>query len=176
MFVPLQEIPMKQLSHALLAAAMIVGMTAVPAVAHSRTSEPEKPHHSLGVMVSNIAGSGLTYQHRFDSGWGFHVSGIGWSQGGSAFYNFGGAVTKDFVEREWGALYGLAAVGYGVDMFSGFAGPSGTRPGANIQSNFAPGIGLRYHMLQLELGYSIFANASGPGFTPAGGGGLFFHF
>lgn len=167
---------MKQLSHALLAAAMIVGATAMPAMAQSRSYEVEKTHHAIGFMISNIAGSGLTYQHRFDSGWGFHVSGIGWGQGGSAFYNFGGAVTKDFVEREWGAVYGLAAVGYGVDLFTGFSGSRAPGAGANIQSNFAPGVGLRYHMLQLELGYSIFANANGPGFTPAGGGGLLFHF
>jgi hypothetical protein len=164
---------MKQLSHALLAAAMVLGATSMPAMAQSRSYEVEKTHHAIGFMASNIAGSGLTYQHRFDSGWGFHVSGIGWGLGGSAFYNFGGAVTKDFVERDWGAVYGLAAVGYGVDLFTGF---TGSKPGAYIQSNFAPGVGLRYHMLQLELGYSIFANASGPGFTPAGGAGLLFHF
>jgi hypothetical protein len=167
---------MKQLPHALLAAAMMVGATSLPAMAQSRTYESEKTNHSIGVMLSNIAGSGLTYQHRFDSGWGFHISGIGWGQGGSAFYNFGGAVTKDFVEREWGSIYGLAAVGYGLDMFSGFTGTRASGAGATVQSNFAPGVGLRYHMLQLELGYSIFTNANGPGFTPAGGGGLFFHF
>ena len=164
---------MKKLHHALLAAAVTLGATAMPAVAQDRYQPTEKVTHGIGFMVSNIAGSGLTYQHHFDNGWGFHVSGIGWGQGTQAFYNFGGAITKDFVEREWGALYGLAAVGYGVDLFTGF---SGSRAGANLQSNFAPGVGLRYYMLNRELGYSIYANANGPGFTPAGGAGLMFRF
>jgi hypothetical protein len=163
----LKETTMRSKS-CLIALALVAGLAA-PAHAQAVASD----RHAVGVYVSNIAGSGLTYTRNFNNGWGFHVSGIGWGQGGSAFYNFGGAVTKDFVERDWGAVYGLAAVGYGVDLFTGF---SGSKPGANIQSNFAPGVGLRYHMLQLELGYSIFANANGPGFTPAGGAGLLFHF
>lgn len=164
---------MKKLQHAFFAATMIVGAAALPALADTPAAGSKKTHHGIGLMLSNIAGSGLTYQQRFDNGWGYHISGIGWGQGGSAFYNFGGAITKDIVEHDWGSVYGLAAVGYGVDLFAGLRGAGA---GANIQSNFAPGVGLRYHMLTMELGYSVYSNASGPGFGPAGGAGVMFNF
>ena len=159
---------MKTLRTALVTAALTAAMAA-PGFAQAAPRTPD----SVGVMVSNIAGSGLTYEHVFPNGWGFHVSGIGWGQGSSFFYNFGGAVTKNFVEREWGDLYGLVAVGYGINLFSGFSGVPG---GTNVQTNLAPGLGVRWGILTAELGYSLYVNSGGPGLIPAGGAGLMFRF
>ena len=125
--------------------------------------------HGIGIYVSNIAGSGLTYSRTFSNGWGFHVSGIGWGQAGSAFANLGAAVTREIDRRDTGTLYGLLAAGTGIGSFFGGGGLAG---GSNVQVNVAPGIGFAWGPLNVELGYSIYHNAGGVGFTPAGGAGL----
>jgi hypothetical protein len=159
------------------AAILALGLTASPFLyqpqALAQTKEMGQESQGIGMMISNIAGSGLTYERVFRNGWGFHVSGIGWGQGSSFFYNFGGAITKNIVEREWGDVYGLVAVGYGLNLFSGFSGVPGN---ARVESNVAPGIGVRWGILTAELGYSFYLNSGGPGLTPAGGAGLMFHF
>lgn len=166
---------MNKLRNGALALALAFGLSAPPAMATDYGTGTPAPQGSQGVglMISTIAGSGLTYQHVFPNGWGFHVSGIGWGQGASFFYNFGGAVTKTFIEREWGNVYGLAAVGYGLNLFSGLSRGTGS---ATIESNFAPGIGVNWGILTAELGYSFYNNSGGPGLQPAGGAGLMFRF
>lgn len=163
---------MNKLRNGALALALAFGLSATPALA-ADYGTPSPASQGVGLMISNIAGSGLTYQRVFPNGWGFHVSGIGWGQSGSFFYNFGGAVTKSFIEREWGNVYGLVAVGYGLNLFTGLSKGTGS---ANIESNLAPGIGVNWGILTAELGYSFYNNASGPGLTPAGGVGLMFRF
>ena len=163
---------MNKLRNGALAAVLSLGLFAAPAMAQGQDLAPRETQ-GVGLMISNIAGSGLTYQRTFKNGFGFHVSGIGWGQGGSFFYNFGGAVTKNLMTRDWGDLYGLVAVGYGVNLSSAFSGvPAGSR----IESNIAPGIGVRWGILTAELGYSFYMNSGGPGLTPAGGVGVMFNF
>jgi hypothetical protein len=71
-------------------------------------------------------------------------------------------------------VYGLLAVGYGLNLFTGLSGAASGS--ANIESNVAPGIGLNWGILTAELGYSFYNNSNGPGLTPAGGVGLLFRF
>ena len=124
------------------------------------------PTHSLGLYVSNIAGSGLTYVlDNGPSGMGFHVSGIGWGQGSSSFLNVGAALTKSLTRQEWGSLYALGAVGLG-------AGSAQAAP----EANFAPGVGIQLGIFRAELAYSVYTNSKGTGFTPAGGFGMFVSF
>lgn len=150
-------------------ALLMTAALATPAFAQNEPAD----QHAVGLYISNIAGSGLTYTRTFSSGWGFHVSGIGWGQGGSTFANVGAAVTRDIDRREFGTLYGLLAVGTGIGSFFGGGGLSATN---NVQANIAPGIGFAWGPLNLEVGYSVYSNAGGVGFTPAGGLGLNWRF
>lgn len=151
-----------------LATTMLVA-SATPALAAPKAAED----NAVGLYVSNIAGSGLTYAHNFGNGWGAHISGIGWGQGPSAFFNVGGAVTREFDRREWGTLYGLVAVGTGI---GGFLGTGGMTGNLDLQTNFTPGVGVTLGPVVLEGGYSIYRNSGGVGFVPAGGAGLFWRF
>lgn len=151
-----------------IALALTVGF-ATPALAQTESEDS----HAIGLYVSNIAGSGLTYTRHFQNGWGFHLSGIGWGQGGTTFANVGGAVTRDISRRDYGTLYGLLAAGTAIGSFFGGGGLAG---GSNVQVNVAPGVGFGWGPLTVEVGYSFFNNENGPGFTPAGGVGLHWRF
>jgi len=145
------------LSFSTLLTMAVVGTATPPA------APPAAPpaQHMIGLYNSNIAGSGLVYGQALGGGWGFHVSGIGWSQAGSPpFYDVGGALTKDITVQEWGSLYGFLGAGAG-----------------SIGTDVAPGIGVALGPLFAELGYSVFVDSAGkPGFVPAGGLGLGLHF
>lgn len=145
---------------------------AAPAWADSNeesSDEDSEEGQALGLYVSNIAGSGLTYLHVYPSGWGYHLSGIGWGTGGSTFLNVGGAVTKELDRRDWGTLYGLVAAGTGLGNFFGGGGLPAT---SSLQYNVAPGVGVSVGPLLVEVGYSVFYNGAQAGFGPAGGAGL----
>jgi hypothetical protein len=158
-----------RLSLALAAASVLLAAPARADVAE----EPSGPGHSVGLYVSNIAGSGLTYAQRLGGGYGFHVSAIGWGQAGSLFANAGGALTREIDRRPWGTLYGLLAAGVGLGTFSGGGGlPASAAP----QYDVAPGLGFTWGPLVAEIGYSIYYNDRGIGFTPAGGAGLLWWF
>lgn len=152
-------------------AAAIAALALVPAPALAQ--EPPAERQAVGFYVSNIAGSGLTYFKSLGNGWGFHVSGIGWGQGGSAFFNAGGAVTRDLDYRPWGTLYAFGGLGAGLGTFMGGGGLAG---GSNLQLNVTPGVGFTWGPIALEFGYSVFHNQSGIGFGPAGGAGLVWWF
>lgn len=145
--------------------------TAAPALATEAQPSENSPQdrNGVGLFVSNMSGSGLTYSREFKSGFGFHLSAIGWGQGSSSFVNAGFALTKEFDRREWGRLYGLAAVGVGLGSFFGSGGLAG---GNSLQADFAPGIGVEVGPFVAEVGYSVYTNPSGPGFVPAGGLGF----
>lgn len=161
---------MPRLPLAVITALLAAMVSSTPAFAAAPVEPvPAKQYQAIGAYVSNIAGSGITYHRRFDNGWGFHLSGIGWGQSGSMFVNAGGALTRMIDQREWGGLYGLAAIGAGIGSFSGGGGMQGSQ---DLQVNFAPGIGLQFGPLIAEIGYSFYTNPQGPGFTPAGGVGL----
>lgn len=152
-----------------LVALSTLALAAPPALAAERPAD-EPMRQSAGVMVSNIAGSGLTYMlENGPGGMGFHVSAIGWGQGATSFVNFGGAMLHDISRQEWGALYGLAAIGVGSRT-------SATSKVPSLETNFAPGLGVRWGMVRAELGYSFYTNPEGSGFTPAGGAGLMLGF
>src|SRR4051812_37339525 len=69
----------------------------------------------VGLYVSNIAGSGLTYSRELRSGWGFHTSVVGWAPpGGASFVNGGAAVTRELDRRPWGRIYGLVGAGFAL--------------------------------------------------------------
>jgi hypothetical protein len=159
-------------STAFLAPAIAL-VLASPALAQTPATRTEG--HAVGLYVSNMSGSGLSYQRLFGNGWGFRVSGIGWGQGGSAFVNAGAEVTKEIDRTDWGSLYGLLATGVGLGSFTGNAG-AGLGGGTNLQANLAPGLGLQWGLLNVEIGYSIYSNSGGIGFTPAGGLGLNWRF
>ena len=155
----------------LLVAPAIALTLSTPALA--QTLPERASSHAVGLYVSNMSGSGLSYQRLFGNGWGFRVSGIGWGQGGSAFVNAGAEVTKEIDRTEWGSLYGLLATGVGLGTFTGGGGLAG---GNNLQANIAPGLGLQWGLLNVEVGYSVYTNSGGVGFTPAGGAGLMWRF
>jgi hypothetical protein len=135
----------------LMAGTAIALMTlATPALAQEKAGD----EHAVGFYISNIAGSGMSYQRIFANGWGFRVSGIGWGQGRSMFVNAGAAVTKDIDRRDWGRLYGLLAVGTGVGNFAGDTG-AGLNGGTNVQANLAPGIGVQWGPLNAEIGSGL---------------------
>ncbi|MEB3198582.1 MAG: hypothetical protein VKP62_15400 [Candidatus Sericytochromatia bacterium] len=127
----------------------------------------------LGMSVSWIAGSGLTYFRTFPNGFGYHVAGVGWGQGASGFWNVGGALTKELARHSSGSLYGLLASGAGISLFSGMGGLSG---GTSPQINVAPGAGFTWGNFFFEGGMSFFYNDQGFGYTPAFGGGLLWWF
>lgn len=160
---------MRKILLSLTAAASVV-LAASPAMAAPQEREETQ---GVGLYVSNIAGSGFTYWRQIGGGFGFHVSGIGWGQGASSFFNVGGAVTKEFDRREWGSLYGLLAVGTGVGSFLGGSGLSSS---LDLQTNITPGVGVTMGPIFLEAGYSVYRNSGGVGFVPAGGAGLLWKF
>jgi hypothetical protein len=149
--------------------AITAALLILPPVAAAQ-AETTADTQGVGMYISNIAGSGLTYSRHFNNGWGFHLSGIGWGQSGNAFINAGAAVTRDFTIANEARLYGLVAVGTGLGSFAGAAPANPSRP--DLQANFAPGVGLALGPFNVELGYSVFTNQTGPGFCPAGGAGL----
>jgi hypothetical protein len=159
---------------AFLAPAIALALAA-PALAQSPAPAPRAESHAVGLYLSNMSGSGLSYQRLFGNGWGFRVSGIGWGQGSSAFINAGAEVTKEIDRNDWGSLYGLLATGVGLGTFTGNSG-AGLGGGSNLQANLAPGLGLQWGLLNVEIGYSIYTNSGGVGFTPAGGAGLMWRF
>lgn len=152
-------------SLSLLTAAILLAATATPALAWDGADSK----NAVGLYISNLAGSGLTYMRELDGGWGFHVSLVGWGQGSSMFFNGGAALTREIDRRPWGVLYGLLGAGAGLNTFSGEAGLQG---GSNLQVNLAPGIGFAWGPLFGEVGYSVYHNGGGFGFGPGAGLGL----
>lgn len=151
--------------------ALLAGLVLLPSPAIAQEGPRER--QAVGFYVSNMAGSGLTYLKTFGNGWGYHVSGIGWGQGGSAFFNVGGALTRDLDYRPWGTLYAFGGLGFGMGTFSG---GGGLQPATNLQVNVTPGIGFTWGPIALEFGYSLFNTSQGLGFGPAGGAGLVWWF
>lgn len=161
----------------MILAACMVMVASAPALARTQAS-PEEPkgRQALGLSVSNMAGSGLTYLRMNENGFGWRVAGIGWgSQGsGGAFWNVGAAAIREFDRKEWGSIYGMLSAGAGLRVFSGAFGlPAQGGP----EINLAPGIGINLGPVFLEAGYSVWHNpADRVGFGPAFGGGLLYWF
>jgi hypothetical protein len=153
----------------LLAAALALA-AAAPAMAET-SAPPTGPRdaQAIGAAYSVMSGSGFRYTRSYASGWGWQAAGIGWGQGGNAFVNVGGAVTKEIDRREWGALHGLLAAGAGL---SPFAGGNGLAPNLQTQFNVSPGLGFSWGPISIEAGMSLYSNAAGIGFGPGYGFGL----
>lgn len=163
------------MSRSLVVASLLVLGLGTPALAADDSSPAATPnllqapagdwyqhdHQGIGIYVSNLAGAGITYRHRFTSGWGFHVSAVGYDAPGSApFATAGLAVTREFSRVYQSSLYGFLATGFGYgDIWGGFA------------PNVAPGIGIDVGPFYGEVGYSLYSNSGGPGFVPAFGAG-----
>jgi len=133
-----------------------------------------REQRAVGAAFSVLSGSGLSYTQTMPSGWGYHVAGVGWGQAGRSYVNVGGAITREIDRRPWGTLYGLLAAGAGIDSFAG--GEGGLQGATTPQLNLSPGLGFTWGPIMLELGYSVYSNASGIGFGPGYGGGLYWWF
>ncbi len=143
---------------------MVLGASNPALAANDRTES------YMGLYVSNLAGSGLTFGQRHPSGFGYHVSGIGFAQDGRGWMNVGGAITKDLITRDWGTMYGLVACGLGVG-----SAPLNMPQGFNL----SPGIGFDWGDAFVELGMSFSPSTRNVGvidFLPGLGGGVKFRF
>lgn len=156
---------------ALLPAIALATALAAPAMAQEPDRLPAVDAHAIGGAYSTISGSGFSYYRTYANGWGWHVAGIGWGQGGSSFWNAGGAVTHQIDRRNWGTLYALLGAGAGIDAFRG--GEGGLAPATTPQYNLTPGLGFTWGPFRLELGMSLYTNAGGFGFGPGYGAGLY---
>lgn len=160
----------------ILAACMAVAASS-PALAQNQLApEAPKERQALGLSVSYLAGSGLTYLKLNENGFGWRVAGVGWgSQGsGQAFWNVGGAFLREFDRKEWGSVYGMLSAGAGLRVFSG---AFGMPPSGGPEVNVAPGIGVNIGPFFVEAGYSVWHNpVDRVGFGPAFGGGVLYWF
>lgn len=158
----------------LLLAAALVAALALPARAEEADRLPPVDGKAIGGALSTISGSGFSYYRTYANGWGWHAAGIGWGQGGSMFWNVGGAVTHQLDRRRWGTLYALLGAGAGIDAFTG--GEGGLQGATTPQYNLTPGLGFTWGPIRLELGMSLFYNKGGFGFGPGYGAGLYWWF
>ncbi len=150
---------------------------------------PWNPGHGVGLQISSLSGSGASYRHWTESGWGFQVAGIpALSYDGkkvSGFVNLGLQGMKTLLKTDRLRLYTLLGIGALYrpnevrtrfdDASQGYV----TRTGDAWDLGIAPGLGVDYRIydrfvLSGALGYTFsrqsFATelpsyAYSPGFT-----------
>lgn len=131
------------------------------------------PRHSLGVSVSWLTGSGLTYRRWFENGLGFQVAGVPMLTTTNTFVNVGGQVMQLITKNDAFCLYGLTGFGVGYSASNGF----GTGVPINHTDIGIPlGVGMDWYVTRdvactLAIGYTLStsfngAQSAGYGFTP----------
>lgn len=159
---------------ALLGSAVTPAMAQPSAPAANTFSNP----NALGLTVSTISGSGITYRRWFENNMGVQVAAIpflGVNSDGSmgGFLNAGVQAMYAPLKTDSVALYGLLGWGVGVNL-----------SGGQIDSGVAPGLGVDWFLspnfaLTGALGYTFSSTqtsqrvsyALSPGFTI---GGMFY--
>lgn len=158
-------------------------------------STPVRPVNytrALGVAVSFLSGSGLTYRRWFDNDWGFQVSGVPWMtlQEGmlTGFTNLGAQAMMPIFKGDRIRLFGLLGFGalYTASRTTTYPDNDYTKPpvyGLSTRTDLglAPGIGLDYLFLNnfavtAALGYTFSQSSESgvnngaprPGFSPGG--------
>lgn len=164
-----------------------------PSIAET-PGRPANYSTALGLSVSYLAGSGLTYRRWFENDWGVQVAGIPFvtvsNNVPSGFVNLGLQGMVPFFKGERVRLYGLLGTGAAYNVSNTYAYPApaldGTQPPAVMVSSdrwdlgVAPGVGVDYlfynnFALTAALGYTV-SRTSGRDVTPSwslGPGGTF---
>lgn len=92
----------------------------------------------VGVQVSWLSGSGLTYRRWLDNGFGFQVSGVPFLTSGSSFINVGGQVMKEFFRSRTVRGYGLLGAGLAYS----YGGTSYDNNGAQVAAPTSLNVGI----------------------------------
>lgn len=155
---------------------------------------PATEANALGVSVTWIGGSGLTYRHWFENNVGVQVAGIPWVTAdlpgtngaiteGTSFLNFGGQVMWRFLHQSDMQIYALGAIGYGFQkntiFYNGKNSPKqhmdlGVAPGLGIDKKIAPNVWLNGE-LSYTFGFQTNDSVSSSNFIPGIGAGVFYY-
>lgn len=153
-------------SLAALAILAVVTGTSLPALAQTPAA-PEPHTQGVGIQMSWLSGSGLTYRRWLPEGWGLQVAAFPYFTGDYYFFNPGGQVMKEMFRNDNIRAYGLAGVGlatYG-SSYSGSGFQLGIPVGGGLDwfwgKNFAVTMGVGY-----TLAFTSQSNM--PSFTPGG--------
>lgn len=169
---------MNRLLPTLAIAGALLGATAVPVRAEADEASAFSKPNAIGLSISTIAGSGVTYRRWFENRMGLQVAaipflGVDAAGGTTGFINAGAQVMYAPYKTEALALYGLLGYGIGANL-----------TGSQIDVGLAPGLGADWFFapnfaLSAALGYTFSSTQTSrrlsyglsPGFTV---GGLFY--
>jgi hypothetical protein len=140
--------------HTLLAALITLSCALSPVAAQAAEQPALPARNGLGLGVSTLAGSGITYRRWLDNGVGFQVAGIpfvGMKDDGSlgGFYNIGAQVMYAPLRFDSVVCYGMLGAGVGNNLYAG-----------KSDAGIAPGIGLDWYLspsfvLVTTVGYTL---------------------
>lgn len=176
------EVPIATTASASIASAAL----RTTALAQTYALLPE-PANSIGLGISWLSGSGVTYRHWFPDGFGFQVAAVPFlsispnASGSSSLTGLGNIGMQGmykFLRWQNFRLFWLLGFGYAYNTW--FTDGNGT---PRNDFGLAPGIGADWMLasnlgLNLSLGYTVSYTQIGgqpgqPGFSPGAGGGIF---
>lgn len=159
------------MNRSVLMTSLLICLTASPAGAEEASSS--LPLQSLGVSVSWLTGSGLSYRRWFENGYGYQVAGVPLVTTTNTFVNVGAQVMQVITKNEAFRIYGLTGFGVGYGASNGF----GTGVPINHTDIGVPlGVGFDWYVARnvactLGVGYTLSTSfngsqSAGYGFTP----------
>ncbi|MNX57337.1 hypothetical protein D3C86_881530 [compost metagenome] len=140
--------------HLLSAALVVTTLAAAPATAVAAEQPAPSNPNGLGLSVSTLAGSGVTYRRWLDNGLGFQVAGVpfmGMKDDGSlgGFYNIGAQVMYAPLRFDNVSFYGMLGAGVGNNLYAGRS-DAGIAPGVGMDWSLSPNFAL-----VAALGYTL---------------------